>query len=203
MGREYPWQARLYSCLHNGDFPKRCGIPTAAGKTNSIAVWLISLWRDNDDLEAGTRTIVPRRLVYVVNRRTEVDQATAEVERMRSRLLTAKPDSPLGLMRRAFQRASAAPDEAGVTISTLRGQHADNHEWDHDASRPAIIVGTVDMIGAACSSVLWIGRSKIFHPVTRPDSLIILDEARHPHLRKRCFLFASTYSEQMRFVHPT
>lgn len=116
----YPWQARLYSCLHNGDFPKRCGIPTAAGKTNSIAVWLISLWRDNDDPEAGTRTIVPRRLVYVVNRRTEVDQATAEVERMRSRLLTAKPDSPLGLMRRALQRASTAPDEAGVTISTLR-----------------------------------------------------------------------------------
>ena len=44
----------FYSCLHNGDFPKRCGIPTAAGKTNSIArrsypVWLIALWRDNDD----------------------------------------------------------------------------------------------------------------------------------------------------------
>ena len=36
------------------------------GKTSSMAVWLIALWRDNDDLEAGTRTIVPRRLVYVV-----------------------------------------------------------------------------------------------------------------------------------------
>ncbi len=35
-----------------------------------------------------------------------------------------------------------------LAISTLRGQFADNREWSADPSRPAIICGTVDMIGS-------------------------------------------------------
>lgn len=35
-----------------------------------------------------------------------------------------------------------------LAISTLRGQFADNREWSADPSRPAVICGTVDMIGS-------------------------------------------------------
>ena len=44
--------------------------------------------------------------------------------------------------------SATVPDPAGVTVSTLRGKFADNHAWNLDPSRPAIIVGTVDMIGS-------------------------------------------------------
>ena len=37
---------------------------------------------------------------------------------------------------------------APLAISTLRGQFADNAEWRDDPARPAIITGTVDMIGS-------------------------------------------------------
>ena len=36
----------------------------------------------------------------------------------------------------------------GLGVSTLRGEHEDNQEWSEDPSKPAIIVGTVDMVGS-------------------------------------------------------
>ncbi|MGA8991346.1 MAG: hypothetical protein WB500_13375 [Rhodoplanes sp.] len=38
-------------------------------------------------------------------------------------------------------------DASPLAISTLRGEHADNREWQADPARPGIIVGTVGMIG--------------------------------------------------------
>ena len=35
-----------------------------------------------------------------------------------------------------------------LPISTLRGQHIDNRDWLEDPASPAIIVGTVDMVGS-------------------------------------------------------
>src|SRR5207253_4019401 len=35
-----------------------------------------------------------------------------------------------------------------LALSTLRGQFADNREWSADPTRPAVICGTVDMIGS-------------------------------------------------------
>ena len=67
-----------------------------------------------------------------------------------------------------------------MAISTLRGQFADNREWSADPSRPAVIVGTVDMIG---SRLLFGGYGIGFK--TRPlhagflgiDALLVHDEA--------------------------
>ena len=38
--------------------------------------------------------------------------------------------------------------ESPLALSTLRGQFADNRQWCSDPSRPAVVVGTVDMIGS-------------------------------------------------------
>jgi CRISPR-associated endonuclease/helicase Cas3 len=46
-------------------------LPTGLGKTSIIAIWLIAL--------TNRPEVTPRRLVYVVNRRTVVDQTTTEV----------------------------------------------------------------------------------------------------------------------------
>ncbi|MCC6873348.1 MAG: type I-U CRISPR-associated helicase/endonuclease Cas3 [Sandaracinaceae bacterium] len=148
----FPWQRALYRCLLAGEVPPVCDIPTGLGKTSVIAVWLLAR-------QAGAA--IGRRLVYVVNRRTVVDQTTEEVERLCARLTLAGIDEPLA-------------------VSTLRGQRADNRAWSEDPSGPAVICGTVDMIG---SRLLFSGYRIGFR--TRPlhagflgqDTLIVHDEA--------------------------
>src|SRR5580692_8609831 len=78
----FPWQQALYhDWFAAGKFPPSCNLPTGLGKTSVIAIWLIAL--------ANHGSKLPRRLVYVVNRRTVVDQTTDEVEKYRSQLEAA------------------------------------------------------------------------------------------------------------------
>lgn len=71
--RPFPWQTALYGRFIAEKVPRSCDLPTGVGKTSVIAVWLIAL-------AAGAK--VPRRLVYVVNRRTVVDQTTNEAAKL-------------------------------------------------------------------------------------------------------------------------
>jgi len=67
-----------------------------------------------------------------------------------------------------------------LPISTLRGQHVDNRQWLEDPASPAIIVGTVDMVG---SRLLFEGygvsrKMRPYHAgLLGSDTLIVLDEA--------------------------
>lgn len=161
----FPWQEDLYDRFARSEFPTTASLPTGLGKTFVIAVWLIAL--------ANHGGKIPRRLVYIVNRRTVVDQATREVEKIRDRLDSAGLTGPLNEL-------CAEQHVVPLAISTLRGQFADNREWSRDPARPAVIVGTVDMIG---SRLLFSGYGGGFK--TRPlfagflgqDSLIVHDEA--------------------------
>src|SRR5215213_8072181 len=102
----FPWQRSLYERFVLGDFPSSCNLPTGLGKTAVIPVWLIAL--------ANAPAAVPRRLVYVVNRRTVVDQATREAEKVRGRLT--------GELAGRLRALSAVPTDPPLAISTLRGQ---------------------------------------------------------------------------------
>ncbi len=164
----YPWQQALYRQLVSGTVPAALDIPTGLGKTAVMALWLIA--------RAGNRnTILPRRLVYVVDRRAVVDQATAEAEGLSERL---RPDAEgaLGELRSKL----GLKDDAPLPVSTLRGQFADNRAWLADPASPAIIVGTVDMIG---SRLLFGGyrTSQWARPVHAGligcDTLFVIDEA--------------------------
>lgn len=84
----------------------------------------------------------------MVNRRTVVDQTTEEVRRYRERLVAAGIEDALrGLCAIPLNGADGDP-EPSLALSTLRGQFADNRQWSADPARPAVIVGTVDMIGS-------------------------------------------------------
>jgi len=173
----FPWQTALYQRFIDGDFPKSANIPTGLGKTSTVAVWLIAL--------AQHPGRVPRRLVYVVNRRTVVDQTTTEVEKWRERLQSDLPElrelrDRLTALRAIPSISATANNDSPLAISTLRGQFADNREWSTDPARPAVIVGTVDMIG---SRLLFSGYTIGFK--TRPhhaallaqDTVLVHDEA--------------------------
>jgi CRISPR-associated endonuclease/helicase Cas3 len=156
------WQTRLYrEHFGNGKIPLAVDVPTGLGKTSVIALWLIARAK-------GAR--LPRRLVYIVDRRAVVDQATDEAEKLRRRL----EDEARHLKERLGLRDRKLP------ISTLRGAHVDNREWLDDPAAPAIVVGTVDMIG---SRLLFqgYGVSAKMRPyqagLLGVDALIVLDEA--------------------------
>lgn len=130
----------------SGALPSALDIPTGLGKTSVMAIWLSARLQ-------GAK--LPRRLVYIVDRRVVVDQATREAET----LLEQHP---------------------ALHISTLRGQFADNREWLKDPAAPAIIIGTVDMVGSRLLfSGYGVGRGMrpVHAGMLGQDTLFVLDEA--------------------------
>ncbi|MBA4160126.1 MAG: type I-U CRISPR-associated helicase/endonuclease Cas3, partial [Gemmatimonadetes bacterium] len=156
----FPWQEELLTSLRSGVVPRALDVPTGLGKTAVMAIWLVA---------RAMGAPVPRRLVYVVDRRAVVDQATEVAAGLRSYVehnQTIK--RALGLKRRP------------LPISTLRGQYVDNREWLEDPAAPAIAVGTVDMVG---SRLLFEGygvsrKMRPYHAgLLSCDTLVVLDEA--------------------------
>ncbi|MDB5387795.1 MAG: Type restriction enzyme res subunit, partial [Planctomycetaceae bacterium] len=139
----FPWQRALYERFLSNRvdrIPASCNLPTGLGKTSVIAIWLIALANEPEKM--------PRRLVYVVNRRTVVDQTTNEVEKIRARLNNSKEGTAKEIAEKLARLSGNHLTQNSIAISTLRGQFADNREWSADPSRPAVIVGTVDMSGS-------------------------------------------------------
>ena len=163
----FPWQRRLFGALSAGELPSGVDIPTGLGKTAVMALWLLARARGAP---------LPRRLVYVVDRRAVVDQATDFAETLRQNL---QSDALEPVRRDLGLRAGRK-----LPISTLRGRRADNREWLEDPATPAIIVGTVDMIG---SRLLFegYGVSRRMRPnaagLLGCDALVMLDEAHLAH----------------------
>jgi CRISPR-associated endonuclease/helicase Cas3 len=157
------WQRRLYREWATDPFKPTpvIDLPTGMGKTAVMAIWLIARANKFD---------VPTRLIYVVDRRTVVDQATDLAQMLVQRPITKWMHDTFGGVLPA--------------VSTLRGQLADNREWSRDPSKPAIIIGTVDLIGSA---LLFSGyrssykRRPLEAGLLGQDSLLVLDEA---HLSK-------------------
>lgn len=156
------WQERLFRSIAKGDMPSAIDLPTGLGKTAIMALWLIACARGAP---------VPRRLVYVVDRRAVVDQATTFATTLRENLGEKAPH---------LRRGLGLKERSDLTISTLRGQHVDNREWLDDPASAAIIVGTIDMIG---SRLLFEGygvsrKMRPYHAaLVGADALIVLDEA--------------------------
>lgn len=159
-----PWQRRLFDqYFARGRLPPAVDIPTGLGKTAVMAVWLLAR-------AAGAP--LPRRLVYVVDRRTVADQATALAQRLRGALQEA---DGLEAVRGALGLGGRP-----LPVSTLRGPHTDSREWMANPAAAAIIVGTVDMVG---SRLLFQGHGLSRH--LRPyvagllgcDTLALLDDA--------------------------
>lgn len=154
-----PWQRRLFGLFRDSQIPAGVDIPTGLGKTRVIDLWLLAL---------AEGAPLPRRLVYVVDRRAVVDQATTEALRLAEALKTV-PE---------LMKALGLRD--GLPVQTLRGQHRLGRSWRSEPDGPAIFVGTVDMVG---SRLLFsgYGTSSGARPVEAGllgcDALFVLDEA--------------------------
>lgn len=156
----FPWQIDLLRRFRIGEVVSSIDIPTGLGKTAVMAVWLVA---------RALGSSLPRRLVYVVDRRAVVDQATEVAESLRAWVAKERAVADgLGLGDRP------------LPISTLRGQHVDNRSWLEDPSSTAIVVGTVDMVG---SRLLFSGygvssKMRPYHAgLLGADTLVVIDEA--------------------------
>lgn len=152
----------------SGGLPSAVSVPTGLGKTAVMAIWLAAL---TQQMRAG-KVSLPRRLIYVVDRRAVVDQATQFAETLRANLQKSAAEP----LRAALELGEGE----ALPISTLRGQFVDNRDWLAEPSRPAIIVGTVDMVG---SRLLFEGygvsrKMRPYHAgLLGVDALVLLDEA--------------------------
>jgi CRISPR-associated endonuclease/helicase Cas3 len=173
--KPFPWQKALAQRFLINDIPPGCDLPTGMGKTSVIPIWAICL-----GLQAmAGNVLLPRRLIYTVNCRVIVDQATEEVNRIIQVLSSSNEPAILNL-REALVSLAATANGSPIAVSTLRGGLADNQEWKADPTRPAIVIGTVDMIG---SKLFFCGyrdgrRERALHAgLLGQDSLIVHDES--------------------------
>lgn len=138
------WMERMFLRLIDGNPPSLVDLPTGAGKTDVIVIWLIALaWYG---FSRDTTKPIPRRLVWVVNRRVLVQQAFRIATELRKEL--ANSDATELEEMRAGLRAVCGNKSEIFQVVEMRGQIVADKDW---AIRPAmaqLIIGTVDQIGS-------------------------------------------------------
>ena len=97
------WQKRLFLRFVKNRIPNACSLPTGLGKTTVIPIWLIALAYQAESCAPA----LPRRLFYIVNRRTVVDQATEICNQIRQKLESSDSDLAGGAAARAMTFASS------------------------------------------------------------------------------------------------
>jgi CRISPR-associated endonuclease/helicase Cas3 len=144
----FPWQAALAGRIAAEDWPDALTPPTGSGKTAVIDVWL---WARLQGFP------VPRRLVYVIDRRLVVD----------------------GVSDYANALAANLDAQQQPTVVTMRGGMTIEEDWLSDPLRLAVLISTVDQVG---SRLLFSGygispkAASIHAGLLGNDALFVVDE---------------------------
>ncbi len=194
----FPWQQRLVDQLFadNGRWPHLLDLPTGSGKTSTVDIALYTL-------AAGLP--VPRRIVFVVDRRVIVQQAAVHAAKILDRV--DNPDEPILHEIRAalfgLHAQSTTRSTHPFELAELRGAIEQNRTWSTRADIPAVIASTVDQVG---SRLLYRGygisdRMKPVHAgLVGNDTLILLDEV---HLARPFADLLSTIRKRFRPTTPS
>lgn len=186
----YPWQSALYNSLLNQNVPHRMGLPTGAGKTSVVPIWLSVIWHQ---LENGLPLTVPRRLYFAVDRRVVVDQSEV-VARVVKENAVGTP-----LWRLLSERTLS---ESPLIVSLLRGQRV--LEYDDIVSDPssfAVILCTPDMVfsrllGGAYGCSPRVASREM--GLVGQDAFIVLDEAHISEANIKVLDFVSKHNHSMK-----
>lgn len=134
---------RMFDNVTAGQYPRLVDLPTGAGKTELVIIWLLALaWYGKDGVH---RRPIPRRLVWIVNRRVLVQQVFNIAKELREKLSDAS--SGLAPIRDGL-RALCGSEKDFFEVVELRGQIVADRDWAIRPAVPQLIVGTVDQIGS-------------------------------------------------------
>ena len=194
----FPWQARLVKLIstrladsaHEGPFwPALVDLPTGTGKSSLVDIALFLLALEAEQPPQMRR--LPRRIVFVVDRRVIVDQAHRHGQMLMAELTSASN----GIVARVANGLRSYTGHDGsppLAATVLRGGIARDESWARRPDIPAVISSTVDQVG---SRLLFrgYGLSRGMRPIHAgllgTDTLFLLDEV---HLARP---FAQTLDE--------
>lgn len=181
----FPWQARLVdqtaARVEAGEsrlLPDLLDLPTGAGKTSilDVVVFLQAL----DAARPPEQRRVPRRTVFVVDRRIVVDQVDAHARALGQRLRDAVADPGIiGEVARALRSLHGSDREPPLRVGSLRGGIVRDETWARRPDTPVVLTSTVDQVG---SRLLFRGYGvsdgvKPIHAgLLGTDTLFVLDE---------------------------
>lgn len=181
----FPWQTRLVNeaaaRAEVGEsrlLPDLLDLPTGAGKTSilDVVVFLQAL----DAARPPEQRRVPRRTVFVVDRRVVVDQVDAHARSLGQRLRAAvAAPGILGEVARALQSLHGSDREPPLRVGSLRGGIVRDETWARRPDTPVVLTSTVDQVG---SRLLFRGYGvsdgiKPIHAgLLGTDTLFVLDE---------------------------
>jgi CRISPR-associated endonuclease/helicase Cas3 len=169
----FPWQQRLVEQIHEtGRWPDALDLPTGTGKTAALDAAVFHLALDANKPERRA----PIRILYVVDRRTIVDQAYERAKRIQAAL--DRPTDPV-LVAVKERLSGLSQEGTPLAVAVLRGGIARDDSWVRAPDQPLIAVSTVDQVG---SRLLFrgYGVSDSMKPVhaglLANDALLLLDE---------------------------
>lgn len=171
----FPWQRRLADAVvSSGKWPN-LALPTAAGKTSAIDVALYHLALEADTPSHERKA--PRRILFVVDRRTVVDDAYRRALRIARKLEEPSDKAEIQWLRSQLLKHGGTQP---LATAMLRGGVYRDQQWFKDPLQPTVIVSTVDQVGSrllfrgyGCRSEAW----PIHAALVATDALVLLDEA--------------------------
>ena len=174
----FPWQLKLAEAALAGQWPDAVDAPTGLGKTWSIDVAVLAI--ADAGLRGDRNTF--RRIFFVVDRRTVVDEAYDHTQRLAHALAAAPDGSVVGRVARGLRalRGRSGLQELPLDVTRMRGGATWSSRWAERPDQPLVVLSTVDQVG---SRLLFrgYGVSNGMRPVDAAlvgcHSLLLLDEA--------------------------
>ncbi len=170
----YAWQQRAADDLRAGGWWPALRAPTGAGKTSLIDCWLHAVATTGPDR-------VGRRLVWVVDRRSVVDQVHAYASALVAQLVAADTAAPLKAVVSALRRIGGGADPRAVLWrGGLDDESAIAMRDPLDPAAVAVVVSTVDQLGSRLlfrGYGLGVGSRALHAGLLGVDTTVVLDEA--------------------------
>lgn len=196
----YQWQVRAADELARTGWWPALRAPTGAGKTALIDCWLHALAVSGPDR-------LGRRLVWVVDRRSVVDQVHAYAEKVIEALTSDSAAEPLQHLRTALRAIGGDQDpRAALWRGGLDDEASIAMRAPLDPASLAVIVSTVDQLGSRLlfrGYGMGVGSRSLHAGLLGSDTTVVLDEAHLADpLRRTMARVAQLQSMGRRTVRP-